>query len=482
MTLSSNISSATFNGNGTTTDFPFDFVVWDSTQLRVYITGADGVSTLTTNWTATLTSTGGNVVYPAVGGTVLPSGESITILRNMPLTQAVDLASGVAFDPAVIEKALDQVAASLQQISEESARGVKVPPGSGTDPNDLLNEIAADVSAAVSSAASSAADAIATAADRVQTGLDADITADGAAVITTNLTALNNVTANLTAIQNASANAATATTKAGEASASAIAAAASAAALPNAASIGAGKVPQSDGATWIGIIATGDMLKADNLSGLANTATARSNLGLAIGTDVLAPSGNGSALTNLPSQLPSQTGNDGAVLRSSGVAASWGSAINNGVVIDTSTGATGYEVTSIPAWAKRIEICFKDVSLSGTDSWLVQLGTGGTPQTTGYVGNTTAAIGGTSSQFYSSTAGFPIYGGNAGNALNGSLVINLFDSANHVYSSNHALGDSAGSGKVGGGNVTLSGVLDMIRVTRTGTNTFDGGKIVVKWS
>ncbi len=43
----------------------------------------------------------------------------------------------------------------------------------------------------------------------------------------------------------------------------------------------------------------GDLLAANNLSDLTNFATARSNIGLAIGTDVLAPTGSGASLTSL---------------------------------------------------------------------------------------------------------------------------------------------------------------------------------------
>jgi hypothetical protein len=39
--------------------------------------------------------------------------------------------------------------------------------------------------------------------------------------------------------------------------------------------------------------------KANNLSDLTSTSTARTNLGLAIGTDVLSPSGSGASLTSL---------------------------------------------------------------------------------------------------------------------------------------------------------------------------------------
>ena len=68
--------------------------------------------------------------------------------------------------------------------------------------------------------------------------------------------------------------------------------------------------------------ADSDMLAANNLSELTNFATARSNLGLVIGTDVLAPTGDGSGLTGIDA-LPTQTGNTGKFLTTDGSTASW---------------------------------------------------------------------------------------------------------------------------------------------------------------
>jgi hypothetical protein len=58
-------------------------------------------------------------------------------------------------------------------------------------------------------------------------------------------------------------------------------------------------------------------------TGASTAGAARTALGLAIGTDVLAPDGNGSALTGVDS-LPSQTSQTGKFLTTNGSAASWG--------------------------------------------------------------------------------------------------------------------------------------------------------------
>jgi hypothetical protein len=55
------------------------------------------------------------------------------------------------------------------------------------------------------------------------------------------------------------------------------------------------------GSVWVDAYAAGTsfLAKANNLSDLVSTSTARTNLGLVIGTDVLSPSGSGASLTSL---------------------------------------------------------------------------------------------------------------------------------------------------------------------------------------
>lgn len=140
MTMQSKVSKAVFSGNGATTDFPFDFKVWDTSELSVTITGPDGASISATGWTATLTDTGGTVTYRK-DGAPLPSGWKLAILRDMPFTQGVDLLSGTRFDPQVIENALDMACAERQQLLEALERAVIVPPTDDRTPEQMAEAI-----------------------------------------------------------------------------------------------------------------------------------------------------------------------------------------------------------------------------------------------------------------------------------------------------------------------------------------------------
>lgn len=84
MSLESSISKAVFQGNGATVEFPFAFTVWNATEIKVQVTGPDGViQDVTAQCSVMLSESGGTVTY-APGGTPLPSGYTLVILRNMP--------------------------------------------------------------------------------------------------------------------------------------------------------------------------------------------------------------------------------------------------------------------------------------------------------------------------------------------------------------------------------------------------------------
>ncbi|WP_298997049.1 hypothetical protein [uncultured Desulfovibrio sp.] len=161
MTLDSKLSKAVYQGNGSTTVFPFAFKVWDSNHIAVTVTDAAGVSTdVTSNSTVTLTSSGGSVTYPK-SGSPLPGSAKLAITRNMPFVQGINLVSASRFDPQVLEDGLDQATAERQQILEQMARAVILPPTSNESPEDVVASIYAsrDAAAASASAASNKADA-----------------------------------------------------------------------------------------------------------------------------------------------------------------------------------------------------------------------------------------------------------------------------------------------------------------------------------
>jgi len=66
-----------------------------------------------------------------------------------------------------------------------------------------------------------------------------------------------------------------------------------------------------------------------------------------------------------------------------------GGAISSGTAV-TLTNQSTVDFTSLPSWVKRITVMLDGVSLSGTDTPLIQLGYGGTPTyvTSGYSGGT----------------------------------------------------------------------------------------------
>ena len=158
--------------------------------------------------------------------------------------------------------------------------------------------------------------------------------------------------------------------------------------------------------------------------------------------------------------LVSATGTLAPLISSTAVAASSGTAVL---------------FTGIPSWVKRITVLFNEVSLSGTDSILVQIGDAGGVETTGYVSSstgTTGAAGGTSS----STSGFIVASTLASYVNSGALVLTLMGSNLWIASGAGKL--ATNTSWFAGGSKTLSDTLTQLNITVTGANTFDGAGTV----
>jgi hypothetical protein len=144
------------------------------------------------------------------------------------------------------------------------------------------------------------------------------------------------------------------------------------------------------------------------------------------------------------------------------------------------TSGTNIDFTGIPSWVKRITIILNEVSLSGTDSILIRIGTAGTPDTTGYVSTSTFISTFSSTNGTTSTAGFIIISQNAANNISGHVI--LTNMGSNLWISSHTTKISTAGTIVGGGSkAALSGALDIVRITRTGTDTFDAGSINIMY-
>ena len=149
--------------------------------------------------------------------------------------------------------------------------------------------------------------------------------------------------------------------------------------------------------------------------------------------------------------------------------------IKSGTAV-ASTSGTSIDFTSIPSWVKRITVMFNGVSLSNTDSLTVQLGTGGTPTTSGYVGTSTRIAATTISCNAYSGSGFETTAlGVAANLTTGNLVITNI--TGNVWTCTGILAGTSTLQNTTAGVVTIAGVVNLVRITSSGTATFDAGSI-----
>lgn len=131
MTLTTTASRIAHAGNGVTTVFAFPFKVWAAANLKVYLRDnaalSDALQALTTDYTVDI------VAYPNTGNVVFVSapaaGKTVVIVRDMPLTQDLDLVASGAFAAENIEVQLDKLAAEIQTLRELVARIPRMAPG-----------------------------------------------------------------------------------------------------------------------------------------------------------------------------------------------------------------------------------------------------------------------------------------------------------------------------------------------------------------
>ena len=157
-----------------------------------------------------------------------------------------------------------------------------------------------------------------------------------------------------------------------------------------------------------------------------------------------------------------------------GTPAMGASVITSGTAV-ASTSGTSIDFTSIPSWVKRITVMFQGVSTSGTSNPLIQIGTGGSPTTSGYLA-TSANISSSAASQANYTTGFGIGSSAAANVISG--VITIFNVSGNIWIASGVTKNSTTAAAMSAGDVTLAGVLNLVRITTVnGTDTFDAGSI-----
>jgi len=148
-----------------------------------------------------------------------------------------------------------------------------------------------------------------------------------------------------------------------------------------------------------------------------------------------------------------------------------------------STSGTSKDFTGIPSWAKRVTLRYDSVGKSSSSFLRTQLGTGGTPTTTGYNSSTTD-FNGVSQGGASDTGGFNLSGTIATTGIyNVTWIFERFDASSNTWFC-HGMFNTDASAQSGfvHGTVTLSGALNMVRATMVdGTSTFNAGSMCISW-
>jgi len=139
------------------------------------------------------------------------------------------------------------------------------------------------------------------------------------------------------------------------------------------------------------------------------------------------------------------------------------------------TSGTEFDFTGIPSGVEEIEIFLSGISLSGTDDILVQIGDSGGIEATGY--NSGSSYYGS---FVAASAGFIVSAGGASIATAGVMRLSRVFSDGTFWAATHGVANGTDGGG-GGGIKSLTTELDRIRLTRSGSNTFDAGAVYVRY-
>ncbi len=124
MTVETRINKVKYVGDGAAAEFPAPFPVIDEGHLRLYLL-ADGAETEVLSGFSVIGA--GTSAVSVRLDQPLAAGVGLTILRQLPLVQPMDLVNGGDFNAETLEESADNQVMQIQQLAEELDRAIKVP-------------------------------------------------------------------------------------------------------------------------------------------------------------------------------------------------------------------------------------------------------------------------------------------------------------------------------------------------------------------
>lgn len=145
--------------------------------------------------------------------------------------------------------------------------------------------------------------------------------------------------------------------------------------------------------------------------------------------------------------------------------------------MQATTSGTSKDFTGIPSWATRITVMLNGVSTSGTSPLILQIGSGSV-DASGYTGTAASLVNAGAVAASNFSSGFMVGATlTAGSTVSGIATLTMIGSNVWVFGSTTARGNEARA-EIAGGQKTLSGSLDRVRLTTAGgADTFDLGNV-----
>lgn len=141
MTISTTTVKVTVAGNGVQTVFNYSFLMPTAGQYDLYLTDTDGTFSLIDQSDYTVSGignpNGGTFTYsPAIS-----TGQSLTLVRDLPDTQTTNYGNQAAYYPQTVESTFDRTVMQIQDLAEKVSRAWLAPVIEGAKPSvPILSE------------------------------------------------------------------------------------------------------------------------------------------------------------------------------------------------------------------------------------------------------------------------------------------------------------------------------------------------------